>query len=59
MRGHPLCAGPDPRRAMAYKNDSKAAHILSVFYTLAKKDQLVFMAMFDQMIENNRNKDNE
>lgn len=49
-----MCNGPKPEVAERHKEAAQCYRILSIFYTLEIPEQKVFMAMFNQMIENNK-----
>jgi hypothetical protein len=55
-----MCNGPKPDLARQHKHHAQCSKILSIFYTLEIPEQKIFMAVFDQIVENNKEKlDNE
>ena len=55
MNNKDMCKGPNEKLAALHADNARKYDVLAKFYTLAREDQLIFMAMFDQMVENNRN----
>ncbi|MCZ6468046.1 MAG: hypothetical protein O6499_00165 [Candidatus Dadabacteria bacterium] len=47
-----LCTGPNKKLADEHKDREGYHYIMSKFYLQNKGDQMIFMAMFDQMAKN-------
>ena len=50
-----MCKGPNLRAAEDHADKSQYHHLMAKFYSLSREDQLVFMAMFYQIVENHEN----
>lgn len=47
-----LCTGKDEEMAAYFKEKANYYQMMSTFCLLRKEDQLIFMAMYDQMVDN-------
>lgn len=49
-----MCTGRDSKKSEYHKGLIRYHEIMSNFYSIDRKDQLVFMAMFNQIVDNSK-----
>ena len=47
-----MCTGKDSKKSEYHKDQAGFHGMMSSFYSMDREDQLIFMAMFDQMVDN-------